>query len=426
MTEWGLNTYLYAPKDDLKHRSLWRVPYSPGEAEPFRALLGACADKELRFVYALSPGLDIRYHRPADQEALQQRFEQMLGLGCQHFCLLFDDIPDQMDAEDLRRWGSLAAAQAAVANAVFRWTRERQPQARFLFCPTPYCGRMAERQHGGLNYLPTLGRELAPGIDVLWTGPEIVSRDIPLPHLAELQSVLRRKPVLWDNLHANDYDGRRFFCGPYAGRSRELLEAAGGVLSNPNCEFPLNYIPLRTLGEFVHGQGPWDPRDAYLRALKSWREQFVLEGNGSKPDLEDLTLFGDCFYLPHQEGPLAEALYQSWRQLLSEAPARWGERAADLRRRAARLREFCARTAELRHRALFHALGRRSWELREEMDLLERGLAVNEEASRSSAFTPFASDAHLPGTYRGGFVARFQQLLHPLPDGTFVPSTTCQ
>src|SRR5262245_29173716 len=24
MAEWGLNTYLYAPKDDLKHRAIWR------------------------------------------------------------------------------------------------------------------------------------------------------------------------------------------------------------------------------------------------------------------------------------------------------------------------------------------------------------------------------------------------------------------
>lgn len=418
MKAWGLNTYLYAPKDDLKHRALWRAPYSPPEAEELRALIRSCHDRGLQFIYALSPGLDIRYHRPTDQETLQQRFEQMLSLGCQHFCLLFDDIPDRMDPIDLQRWGSLASAQAVVVNAVFRWTRERHPGARFLFCPTPYCGRMAERQHGGPDYLPTLGRELAPGIDVLWTGPEIVSREIPVPHLAELQAVLRRKPVVWDNLHANDYDGRRFFCGPYSGRPRALLDAVGGVLSNPNCEFPLNYVPLRTLAEFVQGHGPWDAREAYLRALQSWRQHFVLESTGAEPELDDLTLFADCYYLPYEEGPLAEALYQSWRQLLAEPPACWGERADKLRHRAARLREFCAQAPELRHRPLFHALGRRSWELREEMDLLQRGLSVNEE-TRAGEFAPFASDAHLPGTYRGGFVARLQQLLTQRSDGTF-------
>lgn len=31
MQKWGLNTYLYGPKDDLKHRLLWREVYSSDE-----------------------------------------------------------------------------------------------------------------------------------------------------------------------------------------------------------------------------------------------------------------------------------------------------------------------------------------------------------------------------------------------------------
>lgn len=30
--KWGLNTYLYAPKDDYKHRMYWRDLYSAEEA----------------------------------------------------------------------------------------------------------------------------------------------------------------------------------------------------------------------------------------------------------------------------------------------------------------------------------------------------------------------------------------------------------
>ena len=33
MANWGLNTYMYAPKDDLKHRAVWRQPYSAEEGE---------------------------------------------------------------------------------------------------------------------------------------------------------------------------------------------------------------------------------------------------------------------------------------------------------------------------------------------------------------------------------------------------------
>ncbi len=32
MAAWGLDTYVYAAKDDLKHRACWREPYAPSEA----------------------------------------------------------------------------------------------------------------------------------------------------------------------------------------------------------------------------------------------------------------------------------------------------------------------------------------------------------------------------------------------------------
>src|SRR6266513_2406954 len=80
MSSWGLNTYLYAPKDDLKHRALWRELYSPPEAEKLGQIIRACQPGNIRFIYALSPGLDIRYSNPAELEHLQKRFEQMLEL----------------------------------------------------------------------------------------------------------------------------------------------------------------------------------------------------------------------------------------------------------------------------------------------------------------------------------------------------------
>jgi hypothetical protein len=96
----------------------------------------------------------------------------------------------------------------------------------------------------------------------------------------------------------------------------------------------------------------------------------------------------------------------------------WGDRVGSVRQRLVRLRDFCARLAGLRQRSLFHALGRRVWELREELDLLDRYLAARSEPARLAA--PFRSDFHLPLTYRGGLVVRLQRLLAALDDGTFV------
>jgi len=415
MAAWGLNTYLYAPKDDLKHRALWRELYSASETENLASLIKACRQRNLRFIYALSPGLDIRYTDKAELTQIQRRFEQLLALGCEHFALLFDDIPDDLDSADIKQFGSLAGAQCHVANTALKFIRDRSPTARVLFCPTAYCGRMAQRQLGGKDYLATLGRELATEIDIFWTGPEIISREISVTHVREVEAVLCRKPLIWDNLHANDYDGRRFFCGPYSGRPPELREHVSGLLINPNTEFSLNYAPLRTLGEFVKGRGTWDPREAYLAAIREWLPRFATIGQPIS--CEDLILFGDCYYLPHEEGPEANALYELAKGLALDCRPSTLDNTRAFLERAARLRSFCARMTELRDRSLFSALSRRVWELREELDLLEQFIRFKSEGKGGA----FRSDSHLPGTYRGGMVARLQRLFVQQPDGAFAP-----
>ena len=154
--------------------------------------------------------------------------------------------------------------------------------------------------------------------------------------------------------------------------------------------------------------------------MEEWRAQFATAGRPY--DAEDLIFLGDCYYLPHEEGARAEALYQSVQDLLSQSPSRWGGQAEKFCREAARLREFCYRLAEMQNRRLFNALNRRIWELREELDLLEKGIRLN--ATGNAEFSPFSSDFHLPKTYRGGLVARLQRLLIQTSDGRFEPART--
>jgi hypothetical protein len=176
----------------------------------------------------------------------------------------------------------------------------------------------------------------------------------------------------------------------------------------------LNFVPIRTFGAFVRGDGPWDARAAYLAGMAEWLPRFRTSG----PDmtLDDLVLLGDCYYLPYEEGPAAVALLESARRLLASDPSGWGEAAAEFQQRAGRLRDVCARVAELHDRPLFHALGRRAWELREEMDLLLGYV----RSKREHPDAPFRSGFHLPGTYRGGIAVQLQQLLAQQRDGTFV------
>jgi len=68
--------------------------------------------------------------------------------------------------------------------------------------------------------------------------------------IEEVAKVLQRPPLIWDNIHANDYDQKRLFLGPYDGRSPDLIPYLRGVLTNPNCEFEANYVALHTLAQW--------------------------------------------------------------------------------------------------------------------------------------------------------------------------------
>ena len=101
-------------------------------------------------------------------------------------------------------------------------------QPKFLFCPTQYCTARAVPTVCASEYLITIGSKLAPEINIMWTGDKVISKLITSENLHDINDVLKRKCVIWDNEHANDYDQKRVFLGPYSGRSPEVKSKLAG------------------------------------------------------------------------------------------------------------------------------------------------------------------------------------------------------
>ncbi|GLV34255.1 O-GlcNAcase [Carabus blaptoides fortunei] len=246
MKKWGMDSYVYAPKDDYKHRAYWRELYTVEEAEHLTGLITAARDQNISFCYALSPGLDITYSSAKEVTALKRKLEQVSQFGCTAFALLFDDIEPEMSEADKEIFQSFAHAQVSVTNEIF----QHLGQPRFLLCPTQYCSTRAMPNVTNSEYLNTLGSKLAQEIDIMWTGPKVISRQLSVDCIQEITDVLKRPPVIWDNLHANDYDQKRVFLGPYSGRSPDLIPKLRGVLTNPNCEYGANFVAIHTLAQW--------------------------------------------------------------------------------------------------------------------------------------------------------------------------------
>ncbi len=418
MLDWiagaGMNTFVYGPKDDIKIRARWREIYNAAEATELKELVEAARARKLNFMVAIAPCLDVAYSDASDLKALKRRLDQLLALGVKHFALLFDDIPRTMAAADEKAFDSFAAAQVYFTNSAFEHLKSQVEQPVLLFCPTEYCGAFAGHDVPGSAYLNTIGEGLDPEIGVFWTGPDIVSKSITAEGLREIGRVLRRKPVIWENFHANDYDIRRVMAGPLGGRKAEILGLVDGLITNPNNEFEANFVPVATTGAFARGVDV--ESDALEATLPAWQKRFRLAFTQPAKllPLDDIRLLVELFYQPFRQGPEVEALLQSARRMLSEkqpdvTSATWREGHAAITGLRDRIRHLFDRMTELENRDLFYAFHPYLWEAREEVTHLVTYLDWLAEEHPEG--TEFPDRERIYNFYRRGFTVAVQELL---------------
>jgi hypothetical protein len=413
MLDWiaaaGMNTFVYGPKDDIKIRARWRELYDAGEAAGLKTLVDAARARGLNLMAAIAPCLDVVYCDPAELEALMHRLDQLLDFDIGHFALLFDDIPQVMAEADVKTFGSFATAQCHFANAALAHVRARRADAQVLFCPTEYCAAFARHDVPGSAYLNALGSGLHPEIGIFWTGPDIVSETIPAESLREVGAVLRRKPVIWENFHANDYDIRRVYAGPLAGRDPDILALIDGFVTNPNNEFEANFVPVATTGSFLRGEGP-----ALDSALAAWQPRFRLAFRDETVPLDALRLLVELHHQPFRCGPEVEALLALARRLLDASRDNvgtpgWQEGLVRLQGLRDRIRKLFETMTELENRDLFHAFHPYLWEAREEVNHLVGYLEWR--ATRPPGGARFPDRERIHNFYRRGFSVAVQELL---------------
>ena len=328
LNKYKMNSYLYAPKDDAKHRSRWRDLYTKEETGDIQELIQSCKQNNVTFFYGISPGLDIVYSDKEEIRLLHEKVKQIKELGCEGFAILWDDIEPELSKEDAKHFTSFSDAHCKVSNAMY----EILDRPQFLFCPVEYCSSRAVPSVKESEYLQTIGKQLDTSIQVFWTGCTVVSEVITAKECKALAEVIKRKPIIWDNIHANDYDHQRLFLGPYVGRDRSVPPSSflSGAMTNPNCEYSLNIPALVTLAEWANNED-WDKTggEANTRAVR----EFLLEttvksyevtddGDTSDDDSmdpedrlreSDVDLIFQMFWLPHSHGPKMTKLLEDFK-----------------------------------------------------------------------------------------------------------------
>jgi hyaluronoglucosaminidase len=213
VSRWGFNCYGYAPKDEPLHRQRWREPYGAEDRERFADLLAHGRNLGVEVALVLSPGLD---WRDGDEDALVAKLGVFRDLGAEVLGIAWDDVPPGGAQLGATHGAAVAAAVKALDDDV-----------RWITCPTDYATATVT------PYLEAYAAAVPPAVEVMWTGPSIVSPTVDPAHVATIAAGLGRPPLFAENFPVNDGAmSDVLHLGPYPERPAALVDGTSGVFCN--------------------------------------------------------------------------------------------------------------------------------------------------------------------------------------------------
>lgn len=318
----GLNAYIYAPKDDPYHREKWREPYPEAQIKKLAALIGEAQRHHVKFIFALSPGLDNSYtplRGAMDREKLLEKLESVYALGVRDFAVFFDDITekDGQGQAELLRW----------LDAHF--VKPHGDVSPLLTVPTEYfLPDMRGTDGKAKPYTKDFSLGLPKDALPLFTGDGVVMQGLSGKTLDDTERLYGRRLGLWWNYPVNDYMEAKLALGPV-----EKLPEAGipAIFFNPMSAAELSKISLATGAAYALAPESYEPQAAWENAIREQYRDLApqmtlfadqsqhLENNWAnigRPDGEKLRADMDEFWRAWPKGEGADARLADLRQKL--------------------------------------------------------------------------------------------------------------
>jgi len=270
----NLNSYIYAPKDDPYHRDKWRKPYPAEKLAEMKRLVEVARENNVRFIFAVSPGLDLNYGGSKGEEdfnAMIRKLDAMYRIGVRDFAIFFDDLKDEKGNHH-----ESGKHQAAFLNRVQKNLRSRYKDvAPLITVPTEYFYEDMIKGDKVKPYTRDLAENLDPRIVVLYSGRGVVCDGITDKELAEVNKIFGREVGVWWNYPVNDYsltpDGNRNV--KLALGAIEKLPTANmtAIFFNPMEQVQMSKIALATGAIYANNPAAYDAEKTWDAVL---REQF--------------------------------------------------------------------------------------------------------------------------------------------------------
>ncbi len=270
----NLNAYIYAPKDDPYHRDKWRKPYPADKLDELRRLVAMAKKNNVRFIFAISPGLDLNYKGnagDADFNTMIRKLDSLYDIGVRDFAIFFDDLKD-----DKGRHHEDGRAQANFLNAVQKNLRSRYKDvAPLITVPTEYFYEDMIKGDKVKPYTRDFAETLEPRIVVLYSGRGVVCDGITDSELAAVNKIFGREVGVWWNYPVNDYsltpDGNRNVKLALGAIEKLPTAKMTAMLFNPMGQVQMSKIALATGAVYANNPAIYDAEQTWNRVID---EQF--------------------------------------------------------------------------------------------------------------------------------------------------------
>lgn len=252
------NAYIYAPKDDPYHRAKWREPYPEAKMQELAELIKVAKAQNVRFVFAVSPGLDIHFYGLKgyqDRLAMERKLQAMYDLGVRDFAVFFDDIQDK-DGKGQAEFLNWLSAHFVASHS------DVHP---LLTVPTEYFYNDMQADGNKKSYTQAFSQTLRPEILVLYTGDGVVPDGLSDAQLQRANALYGRSLGVWWNYPVTDYMENKLALGPVEKLPRQT--ALPAIFFNPMKYEQLSKIALATGADYAQQPQIYDAQTAWEKAI---------------------------------------------------------------------------------------------------------------------------------------------------------------
>lgn len=272
MSNFKMNIFIYAPKDDPYHRDEWRELYPEKEAEEIRELVEISKRENVDFVWMVHPGATYEYGssddytNSVDFDRLIDKFEQLYSLGVRQFGISYDDI-NYGDDDDFEYHTELGAKHAAILEKVKEeWISQKPDVKPLVTVGSRYCNKWGP----GIEQYMTQIMEVVDEDDiVLWTGNDTMSTidkeyfDIP----KQITGIDKNLSAWW-NHPVNDYWDDRLFMQEFGDNVDRNIDNLNAFVLNPMNQAEASKVSIYCGADYAWNSKGFESTNSWERAIR--------------------------------------------------------------------------------------------------------------------------------------------------------------